>query len=171
MEVKCENCCPNCGIDDNQIDWGITELCEGFTKQRASCNNCGTEFVEYYTLVYNGTEFTPGDYENPFGLDMGESCSEQRYNICTEITEEIEHILNEIIMLRKSGLDFADDKIFFNIGRIKMLKYVGVGVGQEITDEKISLYYRKLLEEALSGVHKEDIKEERRVFFRTLHCL
>jgi hypothetical protein len=54
---KCEDCCPNCGADYEDITWGLFVADEA-RYQPADCNICGCHFKEYYT--YCDTEFEVG---------------------------------------------------------------------------------------------------------------
>lgn len=172
MEVKhSENQCPNPKCDatvNDGIDWGNAEICDGFTKQTATCNKCGAEFTEYYTLVYQGTEYDPLDYDNPYSLYMDGDCSKRQYDICVGITKEITKILRALVVMRKSGFSKTDDKILFNIACIRMLRLARIGVGDPDTDEKIAGVYQTML---VSGAHMGQAKSEieSKEFYKELH--
>jgi len=49
---KCENHCPKCNSED--IDWADKDWFDDGAYQKATCNECGCEFKEYYK--YSNTE-------------------------------------------------------------------------------------------------------------------
>jgi hypothetical protein len=48
--------CPRCGSDD--LDYGCQKIMGESLGYDFSCNNCGTEGVEWYDLVYSETSTT-----------------------------------------------------------------------------------------------------------------
>jgi len=51
---RCENCCPECGATDSDIEWGKYEF-DAAPWQYAVCKKCGCEFREIYR--YSATEW------------------------------------------------------------------------------------------------------------------
>ena len=57
---ECENHCPRCGAEIDDIDWGITQIGDGGeTFQDAVCKKCGCEFEE--ELTYKETTYDDDD--------------------------------------------------------------------------------------------------------------
>lgn len=177
MEVQSENKCPNPACDavgDEYIAWGERIICDSygdgpcFTKQGATCSKCGAMFTEYFTLVYQGTEYIPADFENPYNLSATEDCSPNHHQRCVNITYVITEILQKAVELAKDGQDTTDNGYFCCLcERIVMLRYAGVGVGHADTDESIIEVYRDML---MDEIHiSEAAATKARKFFRMIH--
>ncbi len=167
MEAKCENHCPNCNAGDSDIDWGHIDISDGITKQGATCKKCGTEFTEYCDVKYNGTEYDPPDFDNPYFLDMTNDCSKKQYEICLDITEEITERIRTIA-INMSSIENYEHSRNFNIACIRMLRLARVGVGDADTDKQITNVFKRQIIE-LGGIFEAEAAIEANIFYGELH--
>lgn len=62
MEKQCQNKCPNCEADSENINWEKIEIDDSFMFRLAKCKSCKHKFTETYNIDYVSTQ----DYDNRY---------------------------------------------------------------------------------------------------------
>jgi hypothetical protein len=79
---KCENYCPHCGANENNISWGPLDILTDTPARESFCRVCGTFFTEYYT--YSETQIN----------EVGVIPEEKKERDTWQQTEILQHKIN-----------------------------------------------------------------------------
>jgi len=69
--------CPNCESID--IDYGAMELNGGFAYYPGTCNECGTQFKEWYNLVYRDASYQKKEQEKKIPNKLCPKCGNDSF--------------------------------------------------------------------------------------------
>ena len=173
MEKICEERCPKCGatLKNQDLDYGASELGDGFIYYPVTCKKCGCEFKEYYDLVYSSTEYEDEelDFDNLYELfttiykmqikeGRNIAYSKRRILRAKEVSEKITELLESYNGIENNFEEIAKE--------IRKLRRFEVGVGDTATDEAIAKRFKEMLLEVFQPNAVEDMGE---AFYEKLH--